>query len=773
MSNFAPIIPPKHAEHWMYEAFRSISAQLSQHALDLSAVGRGETPDGSGRALIDIDTSTFFLLPGRGGGQTAYGGTGSGQSLTLSSNASGVKGFIYLGTVANSRVAYDETNNFFGIGTDTPSARLHLNLATSGTSGNSTFGTHFMDVTVGQTGYIYSGVAYQNGAGTDWAFVIGGANPGVGIGSVLFMNQTRSISWRLAMGTYGTDTISYLHQQHGALDTTPPHITVNNNVLFLGFNDNCGLYETHHFRHFNVWAEGDNLSGSAIFGKTVTATNMAIIGFNSPTTQRIGTSNYYDQPVVTIGGGAWYQSYHGVTLRLTSGNTFASTGGTEGAEAKQEVFQIHEGGSLNSGSGGIFAVDRFGRLCLYNPGNGGLTSRISGRRSIIAVEDGVLDSGTPSVQFEIHSINAWADGSTAIAAHRIGLGYDDVQTSQPVRNAILCGNSRVATSEPSLLNRLGIRASAVYITDGTFTYNTGQVGAPLGMLNIFNFVNNATILLALKRKSGQTGDLTTWYDSDGSTKLAYIDKDGNASFASIVSVGASSFSDALFTLYDNTTPTKKLAWQLSGLTAATTRTWTVQDADGTVPLLETANNFSGACIISGGTRIQVDGTTSHGHFADQTTVSKVLALVVAGISTSTTRVWSAQDISGRVVIVGDDTPSVASGSLGHVQSTANAADISTTDLTNAPPTGDYLVEIYLQTTTLDAGAGTLTVTIGWTDTVGATTDTSVTLALTSTGRARGLIAVKRVSGEITYAVTGGGTYGAARYAIDIRVIALG
>jgi hypothetical protein len=57
--------------------------------------------------------------------------------------------------------------------------------------------------------------------------------------------------------------------------------------------------------------------------------------------------------------------------------------------------------------------------------------------------------------------------------------------------------------------------------------------------------------------------------------------------------------------------------------------------------------------------------------------------------------------------------------------------------------------------------------------VGATTDATVALALTATGRASGVIRVKRVSGEITYATAGGGTYGAARYALDIRVIALG
>lgn len=66
--------------------------------------------------------SQYALLPGRSGGQTLYGGTDSGDDLTLNSTSNATKGFIYFG--ANS--AFDETNDYLGIGTATPSATLDL-----------------------------------------------------------------------------------------------------------------------------------------------------------------------------------------------------------------------------------------------------------------------------------------------------------------------------------------------------------------------------------------------------------------------------------------------------------------------------------------------------------------------------------------------------------------------------------------------------------------------------------------------------------------------
>ena len=60
------------------------------------------------------------------------------------------------------------------------------------------------------------------------------------------------------------------------------------------------------------------------------------------------------------------------------------------------------------------------------------------------------------------------------------------------------------------------------------------------------------------------------------------------------------FSDALWKLFNNADNTKQLSMDLSGLTIATERTWTVQDSDGTVPLLEFANTWTASQTLGTG-----------------------------------------------------------------------------------------------------------------------------------------------------------------------------
>lgn len=67
-------------------------------------------------------SAAFALQIGQSGGQTLKGDTASGGNLTLNSTAHATKGKILLGTGA----AYDDANVRVGIGTQSPSARLHI-----------------------------------------------------------------------------------------------------------------------------------------------------------------------------------------------------------------------------------------------------------------------------------------------------------------------------------------------------------------------------------------------------------------------------------------------------------------------------------------------------------------------------------------------------------------------------------------------------------------------------------------------------------------------
>lgn len=81
----------------------------------------GTGVNNSTNALTVPQTGTAALATGVTGGQTINGGTGASTDLTLSSTANATKRKILFGTSA-----YDELNNRLGIGTASPSYRVHV-----------------------------------------------------------------------------------------------------------------------------------------------------------------------------------------------------------------------------------------------------------------------------------------------------------------------------------------------------------------------------------------------------------------------------------------------------------------------------------------------------------------------------------------------------------------------------------------------------------------------------------------------------------------------
>jgi len=185
-------------------------------------------------------------------------------------------------------------------------------------------------------------------------------------------------------------------------------------------------------------------------------------------------------------------------------------------------------------------------------------------------------------------------------------------------------------------------------TTGTI-FGSSEIGFEYN-LRLFSF-GTTVIPLTIRGLAGQTANLLEWQDSTP-TILAYVDKDayiasrrflmlgstsgilthiapaaitdysltwpdvqsvgigvltndGSGNLTWAAGVGAVEFADNVFRIYDDGTTTKKLAFQCSGIAAATTRTWTVQNANGTVALLNgitqswaTTQNFLGAVNVS-------------------------------------------------------------------------------------------------------------------------------------------------------------------------------
>lgn len=107
--------------------------------------------------------------------------------------------------------------------------------------------------------------------------------------------------------------------------------------------------------------------------------------------------------------------------------------------------------------------------------------------------------------------------------------------------------------------------------------------------------------------------------------------------------------------------------------------------------------------------------------------------------------------------------------LNTVSLTNQSADITSTNFANIT-NGQYLITYSILDTTSDITAGAVTLTIGYTDDAGATTQTAGPLALTSLGRLSGTFVVQRASTNITYAISHTGLFGSAKFALYLGCI---
>lgn len=91
--------------------------------------------------------------------------------------------------------------------------------------------------------------------------------------------------------------------------------------------------------------------------------------------------------------------------------------------------------------------------------------------------------------------------------------------------------------------------------------------------------------------------------------------------------------------------------------------------------------------------------------------------------------------------------------------------ITSTNFSNASTAGTYRLSYSLQDTTADLAAGTIQLSIGFTDGAGTSSLTSTALALTALGRTSGILFLQLASGNVSYATTLVGLIGTSKYAL--------
>ena len=233
------------------------------------------------------NTITSNLSTGVSGGQTAIGGTASGNNLTLSSTSNGTKGKILFGTSG----AYDEANGRLGIGTTAPETILHLDVPTvqivkqTIVTIEGAFGTPILDINYSGNGTVAlgrnAGMGLGNPSNTSSATFVGAA-------AGYDLSNSTPLEGIVAIGTSafegGQDIVASvaLGQEAGSRAQNV------SNSNFIGRNAGTDVFNSQYSNYIGTgaFASGNHIHSNFIgrgagTGQANNITNSTFIGLNA------------------------------------------------------------------------------------------------------------------------------------------------------------------------------------------------------------------------------------------------------------------------------------------------------------------------------------------------------------------------------------------------------------------------------------------------------------------------------------------------------------
>lgn len=819
--HYGPIAVPKSIVPWLYNALNRLNESSEQSSAGLSAIVRGEAPDGSGNPLVP-DLSDYFYKPGIIGGQTAHGGTENSSRLILSSTKSSTKGPIYLGTELLS--AYNEANHRLGIRTIAPQASGHF----VGVAG----GVAYSASTFSNSGWgLYSG---SGGGGAPPATVhaaitspydgdggyIGrnGDNNGISANCIVVLNTS--------VGSGTTFTVRFWARILGAAIPSGTSFLIGVRNSAGNEYTSSGAIDPTTFT--SSWVEYTVTCGTAAAGATADSVRVSTV-FQSGTS----TSGYilvsYVEVLIGAGtstGSLIAQAASGQTSHIFDAQNSSAT----------SLIDITSGGRLTIESGGTMRI-------VPNAGANRLwTSDASGDMTLVAVSgDLSLASGVWTIVADAVTFAKMQNVTGPVLIGRVTASAGDMSALTPTQATALLDVFTTALkglvpSGGSATTFLRGDATWQLLTDSGWTddgatvrltTSTNQVGigtvTPSASLAVVNVNATTDIVFKVVGKLAQTGSLVSVQNSTarnlfsvGSTGSIQIGN-GTDTGNTIVNIGADAVGGPTISSImwkDNFAALGAPVLTADYVGCVGARLYAYKDvtgqydaaygqgADAWVLISDEAieyNFYTG--VLPAGTASFLRCTwagngdyTNYGFIHARKSLSAVtkgvpgirleetgtgihyIAVQAPAVVTAN-RTQLLLNMTGTHPLVGDDPPAVAAGAMGKVDSTglgATGLGVPLTNLTSGALAGMYLVDYTLIVTTADVTAGTINFQASYTDTLAATNQAdALPLALNATGRQRGQFVVQLASAELSYQTNLTGILATARYALYVRVIYLG